>query len=164
MKLRTYRKFFILILGSIFFYSCQSSSTLKREQVKNENVNCDFEKVIYRFESTKTDSSHLLIPSDSSRIIFYFFDGFQDTVAVSYNKINFLVGSVFEDFNSTSTKYSGVHFGVEVNPQVNLIKLELLRQRKCVFINLYSQYPICTLSRENDVWIVNYRIRELVLK
>ncbi len=161
MKLQIYKILCIPFFSCLLFYSCQSSRSLNYQKIENENC---YEKVVYFFEPLSKDSSRLLNTGDSSRIIFYLFNGFQDTVAVSYNRINLLVGSVFEDFNITSSKYSGVHFEVEVDPNVKLIKMKLLRQQKCVNIELYSKYPICTISRENDVWIVNYRIKKIVLK
>ena len=118
----------------------------------------------YRFESNDSDSTHLLSPNNSCMIVFYFFDGFEDTVSVTYNKIHFLAGSVFEDSSNISSKYSGIHFGVEVKDQLQFIQVKLLRQQKCVFIQLYENYPLCTLSRENNVWIANYRIRKMELK
>ena len=162
MNLKTFKKIYNVVFSFSLLYSCQSSRTLNSEQVMNEN--CQVEKVVYRFESNDSDSTHLLSPNNSSMIVFYFFDGFEDTVAVTYNKIHFLAGSVFEDSSNISTKYSGVHFGVEVREQLKFIQVKLLRQQKCVFIQLYENYPLCTLSRENNVWIANYRIRKMELK
>ena len=142
-------------------YSCKSQKVISSS---NENLLSEIksERIIYRFEHETSDSKELYQRSDSNIILFYFFEGFNDTVQVKYNKTTLLIGSVFEDSNLVSTKFSGKFFGIKVDSFYSQLQIELISQKKNAMITLYKNYPICTLSRENEVWIANYRYKKLI--
>ena len=152
-----------------YFMICLINNSCKSQKLissSNENLLSDSksEKIIYRFEDEISDSMDSYQRSDSNIILFYFFEGFNDTVQVKYNKTTLLIGSVFEDSNLVSTKFSGKFFGIKVDSLYSQLQIELISQKKTAMIALYRNYPICTLNRENGVWIANYRYKRLIIQ
>lgn len=148
-----------LLLIIILILSCQ---TLKKNQ-KLDYPDFERENVSYRFENSYENNSEY--NRDSNIIIFYFFNDFNDSVRVYYNSHMALNKFVGNDTILSSSKYSGVSFGIRLSEKSDsILFVQLVQNRKQVSLKLFKGYPYCTLNRFEGNWIVNYRRKKLILK
>jgi len=155
----------IVFLCSILFFSCRSSSLNTSCEKKIAPYPFEKENVEYEFENRDDNSVDLFNRKDSNVVIFSFFSEFNDTVRIIFNGRKVLEEYIYKDTNKVSSDYSGFSFGVNLESGIkDEVRFELVNKKKYAIIRIDKNYPLCTLTRKNNLWTANYRKKMLILK
>jgi hypothetical protein len=123
------------------------------------------DSVTIGFENQPIDSNFLARREDRNLVILTFFEKFNDSVILYLNGREKWRAYISDKNNPyESSGYSGIDIGISSPDRNNLIRLELLNQKRFVEFSLNKDFPICSIQRYNGIWSVNYRNHVIRLK
>lgn len=150
----------LLLLGAYLFIS---DATLAQDINKRY-----FKQETIKFYKETNDTSGLKVPifqRDSKYIHFSFYEEFNDSLVLYLNKAKVGEWYIHKDLNpSESSGYSGIDCLIAPTKKRNKIYIYLVKQKKYIVFSLDRRWPLYTIQRYNEVWYVNARKYQVVLK